>query len=81
MIDREELRFRAGDASLAATLTLPEAEGRRPWALLIPSWLPRNRDGGWDREGHPGWFAPPDRGEDEGLLRRLERKVATYREA
>ncbi|HSJ00334.1 MAG TPA: alpha/beta fold hydrolase [Patescibacteria group bacterium] len=84
MIHREELRFRAGDASLAATLTLPEGDGRRPWALLVPSWLPRNRDGGWDREGHPGWFAPPARDEGEGLFARLAdalagRGVATLR--
>jgi pimeloyl-ACP methyl ester carboxylesterase len=57
VIDHEELRFRAGDASLAGTLTLPDADGRLPWVLLIPSWLPRDRDGGWDRAGHPGWFA------------------------
>ena len=84
MIDREELRFRAGDASLAATLTLPEAERRRPWALLIASWLPRNRDGGWDRERHPGWFAPPAGDEGNGPLARLadalaERGIASLR--
>jgi predicted esterase len=84
VINREELRFRAGDASLAATLTLPETEGRRPWALLVPSWLPRNRDGAWDRERHPAWFAPPAGDEGVGLLARLadalaERGVATLR--
>ena len=57
MIDHQEVRFRAGDASLAGTLTLPDAGGRLPWVLLVPSWLPRDRDGGWDRAGHPGWFA------------------------
>lgn len=76
MIHREELRFRAGDASLAATLTLPAAAGRRPWALLVPSWLPRNRDGAWDRERHPGWFAPPARDEGDGLLARLADALA-----
>lgn len=81
---REELRFRAGDASLAATLTLPDADGRRPCALLVPSWLPRSRDGGWDRERHAGWFAPPAGDERDGLLARLadalaERGVATLR--
>jgi len=80
----EGLRFRAGDASLAATLTLPEARGRRPWALLVPSWLPRNRDGAWDRERHPDWFAPPARDEGGGFLARLgdalaERGVASLR--
>jgi len=54
----DDLRFRAGDLSLAATLTLPDGEGRLPWALLVPSWLPRNRDGAWDRQRHAGWFAP-----------------------
>ena len=84
MIHHEELRFRAGDASLAATLTVPEGDGRRPWALLVPSWLPRTRDGGWDRERHPGWFAPPTRDEGRGLFARLadalaERGVASLR--
>ena len=84
MIHHEELRFRAGDASLAATLTLPDTAGRRPWALLVPSWLPRSRDGGWDRDGHPAWFAAVAPNEDDGLFRRLadalaERGVATLR--
>ena len=84
VIHREELRFRAGDASLAATLTLPDADGRRPWALLVPSWLPRNRYGGWDRERHAAWFAPSARDEGGGLLARLadalaERGVASLR--
>ena len=83
MIEREDLRFRAGDASLAATLTFPVVDGRVPWALLIPSWLPRDRDGAWDRRGHPGWFGPRT-GPDEGLLARLadalaDRGVATLR--
>ncbi len=81
----EEVRFRAGDASLAGTLTLPDAaEGRVPWALLVPSWLPRTRDGGWDRVAHPAWFAASDAGEGPGLLYRLAealaaRGVATFR--
>ena len=86
MIQREELRFRAGDASLAATLTLPDdvSEGRRPWALLVPSWLPRNRDGAWDRAGHPTWFAPRGSDERDGILARLadalaQRGVASLR--
>lgn len=84
----EELRVRAGEATLVGTLTLPDApppderRGRYPNALLLPSWLPRDRDGAFDRAGHPGWFAdgpmPP------GLLGRLatalaERGVATLR--
>jgi predicted esterase len=67
----EELRFRAGDASLAATLTLPDGEGRHPWCVLVGSWLPRDRDGGWDRERHPGWFAPAATDAPAGLLARL----------
>ena len=57
----EGLAVQAGDAILAGTLTLPDAEaderGRYPAALLLPSWLPRTRDGDWDRVGHPAWFA------------------------
>src|SRR5690606_36442264 len=84
VIHHEELRFRAGDASLAATLTVPEGDGRRPWAVRVPSWLPRTRDGGWDRERHPAWFAPATRDEGRGLFARLadalaERGVAILR--
>lgn len=85
MTTSEELRFRAGDASLAGTLTLPsDGGGRRPWVLLIGSWLPRDRDGAWDRQRHPGWFAPPPPGARPGLLARVadtlaERGVASFR--
>jgi len=74
----DDLRFRAGDLSLAATLTLPDGEGRLPWALFIPSWLPRTRDGGWDRDRHPSWFAS-ERGRDEfpGLFERLADALAS----
>lgn len=72
----EDLRFRAGDRSLAATLTLPDRDGRRPWALLVPSWLPRDRDGAWDRTGHPGWFSPAAAGAPAGLLARLAAALA-----
>lgn len=80
----DELRFRAGDASLAATLTLPDGDGRLPWVLLVGSWLPRDRDGGWDRGGHPTWFAPDDGQHEPGLFERLaaalaERGVASLR--
>jgi uncharacterized protein len=75
MADHEELRFRAGTASLAATLILPAAgDGRLPWVLLIPSWLPRDREGGWDRDGHPGWFAAGR--PRAGLLARLADALA-----
>ena len=72
----DDLRFRAGDVSLAATLTLPDGEGRLPWVLLVPSWLPRNRDGGWDRERHGAWFAPVARPGAPGLLARLADALA-----
>ncbi len=75
MIEPEELRFRAGDASLAATLTLPDTAGRHPWALLVGSWLPRDRSGAWDRDGHPSWFASDD-GPGPGLFTRLARLLA-----
>ncbi|HET9417307.1 MAG TPA: alpha/beta fold hydrolase [Candidatus Limnocylindria bacterium] len=82
MLERHELQFRAGDASLAGTLTLPDVEGRVPWAVMIPSWLPRDRDGGWDHGGHPGWFAEAD--SRPGIFARLadalaERGVASLR--
>jgi pimeloyl-ACP methyl ester carboxylesterase len=71
----EELSIPAGDATLAGTLLLPDGpppddrRGRYPSVLLLPSWLPRNRDGDYDRIGHPDWFAPgPAQG---GLLARL----------
>lgn len=72
----DELRFRAGDLSLAATLTLPDGEGRLPWALMVPSWLPRNRDGAWDRERHPTWYAPMPADAREGLFARLADALA-----
>lgn len=76
MVTTEQLRFRAGDASLAGTLMLPDATARRPWALLLPSWLPRGRDGSWDRIAHPAWFAPPRPDETPGLLERIAEALA-----
>lgn len=72
----EDLRFRAGDLSLAATLMMPDASdsARLPWALLVPSWLPRDRDGTWDRVRHPSWFAPD--APREGLLLRVAEALA-----
>lgn len=88
----QELSVRAGDASLAATLLLPDgpapdgAGGRYPNVLLLPSWLPRDRDGAYDRTGHASWFAAARTGEGThpGLLARLaealaERGVAALR--
>jgi pimeloyl-ACP methyl ester carboxylesterase len=72
----EDLRFRAGDASLAGTLTLPEGDGRLPWALLVPTWLPRNRDDAWDRERHPNWYAPMSTDAPAGLFARLADALA-----
>jgi pimeloyl-ACP methyl ester carboxylesterase len=79
----EELSIRAGDATLVGTLVLPDApppddrRGRYPAALLLPSWLPRDRDGAYDRIGHPDWFArgpmPPV---PPGLLTRLADALA-----
>lgn len=84
MTRSEDLRFRAGDLSLAATLTLPDGPGRHPWAVLVGSWLPRGRDGDWDRAAHGAWFAPTAADAPHGPMRRLadalaERGVATLR--
>jgi hypothetical protein len=75
-MDEEEVRVRAGDAILAGTLVMPPAEGRRPWVLLVGSWLPRTRDGGWDRERHASWFAPRTADARPGLLARLADALA-----
>ncbi len=69
---------------MAATLTLPDGDGRLPWALLVPSWLPRNRDGAWDRQRHPNWYAPMRTDAPAGLSARLaaalsEQGVASLR--
>lgn len=79
----EELTIQAGDAQLAGTLTLPSSPppddrgGRHPGALLLPSWLPRDRDGAFDRGGHPAWFGAPEPGED-ALLARLADALASH---
>lgn len=76
MTRSEELRFRAGDATLAGTLTLPDGDGRRPWALLVPSWLPRTRDADWDRVAHASWFSPMRADARPGLFARLAEALA-----
>jgi uncharacterized protein len=80
----DDLHFRAGELSLAATLTLPDGDGRMPWVLMVPSWLPRTRDGSWDRARHPGWFEPIPVTSADGFFARLasalvERGVASLR--
>lgn len=74
----EELRFRAGDASLAGTLALPDGDGRHPWAVLVGSWLPRDRDGDWDRERHAAWYAPSALEAHAGLLGRMADALASH---
>jgi alpha-beta hydrolase superfamily lysophospholipase len=85
MARSEELSVRAGDAHLAATLVLPDESpsgvpgARYPSVLLLPSWLPRDRDGAYDRIGHPAWFAPATEvgSSQPGLLARLADALAT----
>lgn len=83
MLPHEEIRFRAGDQALVGNLVLPPGAGRHPWALLVGSWLPRDRDGSFDHAGHPGWFDSAA-GQPPGLLARLAdalaaRGVASFR--
>lgn len=81
MARSEELIVQAGEVRLAGTLLLPDDPpaagpgGRYPNVLLLPSWLPRNRDGAWDRGAHGAWFAPRAGGE-RGLLARLAKALA-----
>ena len=81
MARSETLAIQAGADTLAGTLLLPEqpaaSGGRYPNVLLLPSWLPRDRDGAWDRGGHPAWFAPAADGE-RGLLARLAEALAAH---
>src|SRR5439155_3785375 len=88
--DPEPIRFRAGDLTLAGELVLPDrapTDSRRqiPWVLLLPSWLPRDRDGAFDDGAHPEWFGVgPMAPHRPGLLRRLagalaETGVASFR--
>jgi pimeloyl-ACP methyl ester carboxylesterase len=88
MARSNEIRVRAGEATLVGTLALPdsapEGGGRHPSVLLLPSWLPRDRDGRYDRARHPSWFAAAADAPSPGLLARLaaalaERGVASLR--
>jgi len=81
--DPEPIRFRAGDLTLAGELLLPDRaappdSGRQiPWVLLLPSWLPRDRDGAFDNGAHPAWFGVgPLAPHRPGLLRRLAEALA-----
>jgi pimeloyl-ACP methyl ester carboxylesterase len=83
MARSEEISVRAGEAILAGTLTLPDApplsdrRGRYPAVLLLTSWLPRDRDGGWDRTAHATWFGA--RAETEtGPLARIAVALAQH---
>jgi hypothetical protein len=74
----DEIRVRAGEITLDATLSLPDGDtdGRLPWVLLVPSWLPRGRDGSWDRAGHAAWFAPAAGPPQPGPLERIADALA-----
>ena len=78
----ETVRFRAGEISLAGTLTLPdvpppEPRRRYPSVLLVASYFARNRDGLLDADRHAGWFAPHRAtGTGHGLLARLAHELA-----
>jgi alpha-beta hydrolase superfamily lysophospholipase len=77
-----ELSFRAGEVTLAGELLLPDHASRAqvpgdrlPWVLLLPSFLPRTRDGAFDTIRHPTWFdARTDTA--AGLLGRVARALA-----
>ena len=81
----EELRITAGEVTLAGTLTLPDEpappdrRGRYPNVLLLPSWLPRNRDGSYDQASHATWFNPAPM--SPGLLLRFAEALADHRVA
>lgn len=79
----EPIRFRAGDLTLSGELLLPDQptgpDARRqiPWVLLLPSWMPRNRDGAFDDGRHPTWFGQgPMAPHRPGLLLRLAEALA-----
>jgi pimeloyl-ACP methyl ester carboxylesterase len=81
----EEVAIRAGEIELAGTLTLPDgppapgARGRFPNVVLLASWLPRGRDGDFDRIGHASWFATgPMPGGTGVLLERLADALAGH---
>lgn len=76
----EELPITAGQVTLRGTLTLPDppdgsGEPRWPAVLLLPSLLPRDRDGRFDRGRHAAWFSSEPE-IDLGLLARLAAELA-----
>jgi pimeloyl-ACP methyl ester carboxylesterase len=81
----EELSITAGQVTLRGTLTLPDEanamdatdDTRRPAVLLLPSLLPRDRDGILDHDRHAGWFLP-EAGGHPGLLARLATELAGH---
>lgn len=83
MAREHDVSITAGEVVLSATLTLPDLapqtdEDRRlPAVLLLPSLLPRDRDGRLDRRRHPGWFRRADRSEP-GILARLAGALAAH---
>jgi alpha-beta hydrolase superfamily lysophospholipase len=82
VLQPEPIRFLAGDVTLAGELllpALPEPNSRRgiPWVLLLPSWMPRDRDGAFDDGRHPTWFGEGPMGPHRpGLLRRFSEALA-----
>ncbi len=73
-----EQSITAGSATLAGTLTLPDAvAGRVPAVLLLASLLPRDRDGRFDTVQHPGWFDSAKQA-GPGILARLAAALADH---
>ena len=73
-----EQSITAGSATLAGTLTLPDAAaGRVPAVLLLASLLPRDRDGRFDTVQHPGWFDSANQA-GPGILARLAAALADH---
>ena len=77
-----EIEIAAGEVTLSATLTIPDdppepalPRGRGPAVVLLPSLLPRDRDGRLDRQRHRGWFAAASPGQP-GILARLADALA-----
>jgi alpha-beta hydrolase superfamily lysophospholipase len=71
------VRFPAGRIELAGTVSIPADPApatRWPGVLLLASFLPRDRDGSFDRQAHPAWFADGD--DEHRLLARLAAALA-----